>query len=45
MMALHLRQTRLAPLSRIFEPLVPQGELWFNVGELGMVFVRETSPL
>lgn len=40
MMALHLRQTRLAPVSRLVEPLVPQAELWFNVGELGMVFVR-----
>ena len=44
MMALHLRQTRLAPVSRMIEPLVPQGELWFNVGELGMVFAREISP-
>jgi hypothetical protein len=40
MMALHLRQTRLAPLSKIVEPLVPAGELWFNIGELGMVFAK-----
>ncbi len=40
MAALHLRQTRLAPLSRALEPLVPPLHLWFNVGELGMVFAR-----
>jgi hypothetical protein len=37
---LHLRQTPLAPLARVIEPLVPNAELWFNVGELGMVFAR-----
>lgn len=43
MMALHLRQTRLAPLTRAIEPLVPPAELWFNLGELGMVFARDAS--
>jgi hypothetical protein len=37
---LHLRQTRLAPITRAFEWLVPPAHLWFNIGELGMVFRR-----
>jgi len=43
MMSLHLRQApRLARLGHIAAAL-PDLELWFNVGELGMVFVRETA--
>ncbi|MEO5619041.1 MAG: hypothetical protein ABIS67_14830 [Candidatus Eisenbacteria bacterium] len=44
MAMLHLRQTRLAPLTRPFEWLVPPAHLWFNFGELGMVFSRSRPP-
>ena len=40
MLALHLRQTRLGGMSRRLEWLVPSLALWFNLGELGLVFER-----
>lgn len=43
MMKLHARQTRLAPLTRLVEPLIPDTDLWFNIGELGMVFANGRS--
>jgi len=40
MLKLHLRQTRLGGVSRALEWLVPSLDLWFNLGELGLVFAR-----